>query len=813
MDTNYILSLIIQAKDEFSSELKKVQNQLWDVQKTAQKTWNTANDVLSWIKSWIAKLGLWALVVKTTKDIINLADNLEKAEIAFTTMLWSAENAEIMLKNLSDFAKKTPFELTWVRSSAQQLIAMWVNANDIIPTLKALWDVSAWLSVPLERLALNYWQVVAQWKLTWRELRDFTMAWVPLLDELSKQLWKTTTAIQDMISKWQISSNDVVKAFKNMSSEWWKFENLMSKQATTLSWMRSNLKDELNSLWEQIWKEFLPIIKWYIDQILKWINENSESIRIIATQIFQVVATVSQNIIWLIKNVWEFCMSLFYGIKQDWSNSAITFWQIFMAVLQKIWQWIVAASKMVNQLRTLMKTWTWNVWNWLWWIGSWIKSALNSDFQLGWWLKENRQKVVWWFAEGFWTYEAQPLVEVQDLISWIKNERVDFWAEVVAQEDQLFTSFAKTESYFKNINETTQKLNLPDTLSLQASEIADSIWWSGGSWWKKSLKQATEETTEEMKALIEEMNQYAKETIEMKKATYEWIVDSMEEAVKSAEKLSDEIDWLRTKLDELNQSETQDVASAFLEAEQTLKDYKKEYEWIVELANQFTKDQLENQNRDREVNWFSAKDLLEVKNAYESIQSAYSWLTEEQIQALDQQIAKQREYNSLNDIEKIKADYEVKRQVLQQELDEKLQALQTEIDKYQELSNQKISYEKQWLDYMDYSYKQQQTMASKLIDLYTRLAQAKESAWMWIDWRRAWWWVVYWWNSYLVWEYWPEIFTPSQRWTITPNNQITNNNWIEINISWVNVRSEDDARMLAEEIVRQIKLEKDFWIS
>ena len=813
MDTNYILSLIIQAKDEFSSELKKVQNQLWDIQKTAQKTWNTANDVMSWIKSWIAKLWLSALIVKTTKDIITLADNLEKSKIAFTTMLWSAENAEIMLQNLSNFAKKTPFELTWVRSSAQQLIAMWVNANDIIPTLKALWDVSAWLSVPLERLALNYWQVVAQWKLTWRELRDFTMAWVPLLDELSKQLWKTTTQIQDMISKWEISSNDVVKAFQNMTSEWWKFANLMWKQATTLSWMRSNLKDELASLWEKIWTEFLPIIKWYIDQILKWINENSESIRILAIQIFQVVATVSQNIIWLLQNVWEFCMSLFFWIKQDWSNSAITFGQIFMSVLQKIWQWIVAASKMVNQLWTLMKTWTWNVWNWLWWIGAWIKGAFNSDFQVGWWIKENRQKFIWGFAEWFWTYDAKPLTEVQDLISWIKNERVDFGAEVIAQEDQLFTSFSKTESYFKNINETTKKLNLPESLSLQASDIADSIWWSGGSWWSKSIKQATEETTEEMKALIEEMNQYAKETIEMKKATYEWIVDSMEEAVKSAEKLSDEIDWLRTKLDELNQSETSDVASAFLEAEQTLKDYKKEYEWIVELAQQFTKDQLENQNRDREINWFNAKDLLEVKNAYESMKSAYSWLTDEQIQALDQQIEKQREYNSLNDVEKIRADYEAKRQVLQQELDEKMQALQTEINKYQELSNEKIKYEEQRLDYMDYSYKQQQTMASRLIDLYTRLAQAKENAWMWIDWRRAWWWTVYWWNSYLVWEYWPELFTPSQRWTITPNNQITNNNWIEINISWVNVRSEDDARMLAEEIARQIKLEKDFWIA
>lgn len=812
-NSQYLLSLIIKAKDEFSSELKKVEQELWAVRKNAEATGNTANNVLSWIKSGIAKLWLSALIVKTTKDIVWLADNLERSKIAFETMLWSAEASEQMLRNLSDFAKKTPFELTWIRQNAQQLIAMWVSANDIIPTLKTLWDISAWLSVPLERLALNYWQVIAQGKLTGRELRDFTMAWVPLLEELAKQVWTTTTAIQDMISKWEISSNDVVRAFRNMTSEWGRFADLMNKQATTLSWMRSNLKDELNSLWEQIWTEFLPIIKWYIDQILKRINENSESIKILAIQIFQIVSSVASNIIWIIKNVGEFCLSLFFWIKSDWSNSALTFWQIFMAVLQKVWQGIEAVSKMVSQLRTLMRTGYGNVWNRLWWIGSWIKGAFNSDFKVWWWLKENRQKFIWWFAEWFWTYKAEELVEVKDLISWITNERKDFWAEVINQENELFTSFAKTESYFKDIQTEANKLNLPDSLNLQASELADVIWWSGGSWSSKSVKKATEEASEELEDLINEMTQYAKETMEMKKATYEWIVDSMEDAVKSAEKLSDEIDSLRTKLDELNQNETSDVASAFLEAEQTLKDYKKEYEDIVDLSQQFTKDQLENQNRDREINWFSAKDLLEVKNAYESMQSAYAWLTDEQAKALDDQIQKQREYNELNDIEKIKADYEEKRQVLQQELEEKLQAFEEEMNKYQELSQNKIDYEKQRLDYMNYSYKQQQEMALKLIDLYTRLANAKANAWMSVDWRKAGGWTVYSWQTYLVWEYWPELFTPSQRWTITPNNQITNNNWIEINISWVNVRSEDDAKVLAEEIVRQIKLEKDFWIS
>lgn len=69
------------------------------------------------------------------------------------------------MKDLSDFAKKTPFELTGIRQNAKQLLAMGISSEDLIPTLKALGDVSAGLSVPLDRLALAYGQVMAKGKL------------------------------------------------------------------------------------------------------------------------------------------------------------------------------------------------------------------------------------------------------------------------------------------------------------------------------------------------------------------------------------------------------------------------------------------------------------------------------------------------------------------------------------------------------------------------------------------------------------------------------------------------------------------------
>jgi hypothetical protein len=82
-----------------------------------------------------------------------------------------------------------------------------------------------------------------------------------------------------------------------------------------------------------------------------------------------------------------------------------------------------------------------------------------------------------------------------------------------------------------------------------------------------------------------------------------------------------------------------------------------------------------------------------------------------------------------------------------------------------------------------------------------------------VSWKKAGGWPVVMWNTYLVWEKWPELFVPNQSGKIIPNNEITNNNWITINISWVSVRNDNDITAIANEMIRQIKLEKQFNIA
>ena len=204
-----------------------------------------------------------------------LAGNLQQADVAFTTMLWGAEAARKMLQDLSDFAANTPFELTGVRQTAKQLLAYGIEAHKIIPTLKALGDVSAGLSVPIEQVAYAYGQVKSAGRLVGNDLKQFINAGVPIIQELAKNMGVAESKIKDMVSAGKIWFADVEKAFQTMSSEWGKFANLMEKQSDTMMGAWSNLQDSIDSLGEAIWSLFTG----EVGGLFKWMASIVEAVK------------------------------------------------------------------------------------------------------------------------------------------------------------------------------------------------------------------------------------------------------------------------------------------------------------------------------------------------------------------------------------------------------------------------------------------------------------------------------------------------------------------------------------------------------
>lgn len=187
-------------------------------------------------------------------EIIKVRGEFQQLGIAFETMLGSKAKADQIMSEAITFAQKTPFTLTDVASNIKQLMAMGIETEKVMDTMKSLGDVAAGVSVPLQRVAINYGQVATLGVLQGREVRDFAMAGIPLIDELAKNLGKAKSEIQEMVSAGQIGFSEVEKAFQTMAGEGGKFYNLMEKQNASVTGQISNLQDKIEVMLNSIGK-------------------------------------------------------------------------------------------------------------------------------------------------------------------------------------------------------------------------------------------------------------------------------------------------------------------------------------------------------------------------------------------------------------------------------------------------------------------------------------------------------------------------------------------------------------------------------
>lgn len=257
-------------------------------------------------KSLTTKVTLPILAIGVAS--VKSASDVQQLHVAFSTMLGSEEAASNMIKDLTDFAVKTPFTINGVQQSAKQLLAMGISSDKLLPTLKSLGDVSAGLSVPISRIAMNYGQVATLGRLMGRDLKDFAVAGVPIVSELAKMLNVSKSAIGDMVSKGQISFPMVEEAFKRMSSQGGRFANLMDKQSKTIGGMFSNLLDSLIKVARELGFAIidtihlggvLKLLTGAVSGLANWLKDLNPSIRKLIVGLFTLTALLGPVLIGL----------------------------------------------------------------------------------------------------------------------------------------------------------------------------------------------------------------------------------------------------------------------------------------------------------------------------------------------------------------------------------------------------------------------------------------------------------------------------------------------------------------------------------
>ena len=224
------INIVIKARDQASATLSNLQN---NIEKNSDSIKKLA----------VVSTGVFAAVTGTVLKSVAVFSRFEQAEVAFESMLGSAEKAKKMIAELAEFSAKTPFQFEDIIQATRTLLAFGVSSSEVNNKLQYLGDIAAGAQVPLAELAQIFGKVQTKGKAMTEEILQMSERGIPVIDALAKEFGVSKEAIFKMAEQGKLTATVVEKALKGMTTEGGIFANQMVKQSETIMGRWSTLKD------------------------------------------------------------------------------------------------------------------------------------------------------------------------------------------------------------------------------------------------------------------------------------------------------------------------------------------------------------------------------------------------------------------------------------------------------------------------------------------------------------------------------------------------------------------------------------------
>ncbi len=223
------------------------------------KVGDTFRDLARGLAPFLTAFGVGALV----EGLGELAIHAEQTKVQFEVLLGSGEKATTMIANLHAWADKTPFQFNDLAEASKTLLNFGVSAQNNLPVLKSLGDVSGGNAERLQMLAGAYGKVAAFQRLTGREM--------------------------------------------NATGVGGRFHDMLLKQSETLGGKWSTLKDHIHEVGLQAANALAPLLKNLVE-FGEWLINNRDYIIGVAAAIGAYILIAQGATI--ATNIWRFAQLL-----------------------------------------------------------------------------------------------------------------------------------------------------------------------------------------------------------------------------------------------------------------------------------------------------------------------------------------------------------------------------------------------------------------------------------------------------------------------------------------------------------------------
>lgn len=252
-----------QKYEQLAAMIKRVQQRINEATGASEKLKNSHNSLINTGDQLMRKLALVFSVSQIQgyiNKLVQVRGEFELQQRALQSILQNKDEANKIWQQTVDLAVRSPYRVGELVKYTKQLAAYRIETDQLHETTKRLADVSAGLGVDMNRLILAYGQVRAAEYLRGTELRQFTEAGIPMLDELAKHftaLEGRAVSAGDVfgrISKRMVAFEDVAAVFQKMTDAGGVFYNMQEIQAETLKGQISNLHDSIDLMLNDIGK-------------------------------------------------------------------------------------------------------------------------------------------------------------------------------------------------------------------------------------------------------------------------------------------------------------------------------------------------------------------------------------------------------------------------------------------------------------------------------------------------------------------------------------------------------------------------------
>lgn len=224
-------------------------------------------------------------IVAATGFGLKLAADAEQAQVAFSTMLGSGEEAKQVLSDLTGFAASTPFEMPELTDAARMLVAFGTEADQVVPTLRHIGDVSAGIGAPITEIAELFGKARVQGRLFAQDINQLTNRGIPVIQSLAEQFNVSENEVKSLVESGQVNFRHLQQVFLDLTKEGGKFAGMMQAQSQTLAGMWSTAKDNVSLVLRDMMAELAKTLDF--KAILQGVSAAAEALKGPLTELLQ----------------------------------------------------------------------------------------------------------------------------------------------------------------------------------------------------------------------------------------------------------------------------------------------------------------------------------------------------------------------------------------------------------------------------------------------------------------------------------------------------------------------------------------------